>query len=295
MTDFVPKENSVVSRNAATANFLIDSDDRLETIYPSPGDFVIAAKASLLNGYFTRIAVQEVCLNWGVPNIDETLGNNTLSFTVSGTTYTATLNTGNYTVAQALTALVAQMNTVLGGSTFSLQTGTNPPLQAIVKTGATFTINATTTVKGVFSLANMLNLPIGVSGLASALVQSPYLMPYSYIDFIANSLTYNQALKDGSTNAQNPNRDVLYRWNFSSEDQVAVDTAGYPIFPGYLPFNIRRCIPFPKQSRWEPNMPLGQLTFQVFDPYGNLLNYTDYFSNGVQPMSWRMNLLISEN
>ena len=71
MTDFTPKENSVVARNAATANLLINSVDRFYSgslSQPSSrsSDFLINKPNSIMNGYFTRIGVKEVSINYGI-------------------------------------------------------------------------------------------------------------------------------------------------------------------------------------------------------------------------------------
>lgn len=298
---FLSSDSAGVSiREPSTANFLVDADDRLETVFPSPAKFTINQKQSLFNGFFTRMAVQEINMNWAVPNISAQLGNNTLSwynYGTPGTIYTVTVPDGNYTVSLLLSILSTAMTAVNGTWTVAGPT-TTVPCATLNKSGVTGVVilAGTATTSGAPSLQAMLNLTTatGAAGYLQYFIQAPCLQPFSYIDFVCNDLTYNQSLKDGSTNSVVPNRDVLYRWYFAWDEAPSRDSYNYPILQGYEPFNQRRCIAFPKQIKWQPNMPLGQLTFQIYDAYNNNLTYLNTFGNGIQAMSFRMSLLVSE-
>ena len=66
------EHTGVTIRNPSTANLLIDSLDRTSG-YSS--DFLIAKPNSILNGFFTRLAVAEVVLDWCVANISSQYNN----------------------------------------------------------------------------------------------------------------------------------------------------------------------------------------------------------------------------
>jgi hypothetical protein len=296
---YEPTDKGVSIREPSTANFYIDADDRLETTFPSPAQFTINQKQSLFNGFFTRMAVQEIVMNWAVPNISATLGNNTLRWYATatpGTIFTATVPDGNYTVENLLKTLAPLMTTAQSGSTWTANApSTSSSTAYLGKTGATAVIlQGGTTTTGAPSIQVMLNLTTNATGYTTFPVQSPCLQPFSYIDFICQDITYNQSLKDGSTNSIVPNRDVLYRWCFAWDDTPTRDGYNYPILQGYEPFHQRRCIAFPKQVKWQPNMPVGQLKFEVYDTYNNLMTYLDAIGNGNEGMSFRMTLLVSE-
>jgi hypothetical protein len=282
------QDNGVTIRNPSTANLLVDSTDRTTA---SSANFTIARPNSILNGYFHRLGVAEVILNYGIPNVSAAAGNNAFTFTVGATNYPIQLTTGSFTVASLLDTLIIAMNAQGSGVTFSL-TIVSSGTRAITGTGA-FTIQPTL-------LAQELNLtPGGVAPTpaTSFNVVNPNLLPYNYLDFVCNDLTYNQSLKDATTT--NTVRDVLYRWYLAWDGPVPLDAYGYPINQGYVQFNARRILPFPKQIRWENNMPVGNLSFSV---YANNPNIPAVYDTVIPPslasngrLEWAISMLVSEN
>lgn len=266
-------KKGVTIRNPSTANLLIDSTDR--TVGNST-DFTIALRQSILNGFFTRLAVVEVVMDWCVDNISAKTDNNTFIINDGTSNFTATLDDGHYTVATALAAIVAKLNAAGSAVTFSVGGGT--VANATLNGTGNFTVNDS-------NLARELNILIGTPG-ASFPVSCPLLLPYTYVDFTSSQLTYCQDLKDATTNQIN--RDTLYRWYFAWDGPAPTDTLGYPINQGYLPFVQRRYLAFPKQIRWDNIQPIGQISFQVYDSQGNLLDI------GIGEMEWRMSILVSE-
>lgn len=268
--------DSVTMRNASTANFLIDSIDRNDN--ESSADFTISKKNSLLNGFFSRLAVSEVIADWCVDNISEATENNKFSILVGASPFTVTLDDGSYTIKAALDALIVALNAGGTGLTFSLTDGAGfKELTA----GSAFTVVST-------NLSIQLNIKSGVSG-TSFPVHCPVLLPYTYIDFVSSDLTYNQSLKDTTTNPIEQN--ILYRWYFAWDTPPDRDAYGYPIYQGYERFIARRALPFPKQIAWENNMPIGQLNFKVYSSQGTVLLPSQVSGE----FEWKMTLLVSEN
>jgi hypothetical protein len=271
----------VTVRNSSTANLLIDSRDSITGLNYS-ANFTIQKKSSILNGFFSRLAVSEVVVQWNNYNISTaSYGNGVLTVNIGGTDYTnAPLAPGNYTVAECLDALVIALNAAVGGAgTFSITQGRG---FAFLTCTVAFTVEQS-------PLAEQLQLDV-FNSLTSNPVIAPFLLPYHYIDFVSNELTYNQALKDATTSIID--RTVLYRWNFSWDDNSERDAYGYPIIQGYKKFRSRRDIAFPKQIRWENNMPIGQISFQVYDSNGNLIPASlAQFGK----LEWGMTLLVSED
>ena len=268
--------SGVTVRYPATANLLIDSADRTSG---GSADFVINKKYSILNGFFHRLAVTEVVVDYCLHNISLETGNNKFTVTIGGTTSTVTLADGTYNVQQALDALIVALNAATLGVTFSLTQG--PGYKILTGSGA-FTIVET-------PLSVQLNVLDSVSG-TNFEVMCPVLLPYTYFDITSPELTYNQSLKDATTGDFEQN--VLYRWYLAWDTPVAVDSYGYPIYQGYERFIARRILPFPKQIRWENNMPVGQLSFKVFSSLGTVL-IPNPSLNG--EFEWKMTLLVSEN
>jgi hypothetical protein len=279
-------QTGTIIRNPATANLLIDSEDRPAT--QSSSDFTIALKNSILNGFFTRLAVAEVVLEWNIQNISSNTNNNVMRFNISGTDYTITVPSGNYTVETLIKAIVAQMNSVDGAAAWTQQPYGG--VYGITNANSTpFYFYATLADGSISNLAAQLRIATGVA-FPQVIIYAPKLLPITYVDFVSTQLTYNQRLKDGSTNTTT--RDVLYRWVLAWDGPVGVDGYGYPIYQGYLPFIARRALPFPKQINWQNNMPVGQLSFQVYDSHNNILPPLITQLGGLE---WQMTLLVSEN
>lgn len=270
------QEAGVTIRNPSTANLLIDSIDRSSG---TSADFIINKRQSIMNGFFHRIAVTEVVLDWCVDNVSAATDNNTFIVVTPAGTFTATLDDGSYTVASLLDRLVILLNAASGiGVTFSITDG---PGYKILHGTVAFTVTET-------NLSVELNITPGVNSVDHP-VTCPVLLPYTYIDIVSNDLTNNQALKDTTTNEIE--RNVLYRWYFAWDGPAPVDPYGYPIYQGYQRFIVRRALNFPKQIRWENNVPVGQLAFQVCSSQGTVL-----LPSQVQgEFEWKMTLLVSED
>lgn len=288
MTDYVPAEKAMPIRYPSTANLLVDSDDRNHTNNPSPWDFQIARNNSLLNGFFTRVGTTEVVLEWCLPNISDTLGSNEFTIDISGVggnthnaTSTVTLPNGFFTVEDTIDAIVGSLNATSGttGATFT-----------VINSVGRISIDVSGAVVRIDNGDTLLNS--NLDALAPTFTNDftfgcPDLRPYRYVDFVSSQLTYAQDLKDAST-AQNV-RDVLCRWYFAEDTEELADGYGFPILMGYKQFRRRRIFNPPKQIRWEPNLPIGQLSFQVYDPMGALLPYDPAYSS-----DWLMTLQVSE-
>lgn len=264
-------------RYPSVANLMIDSADR-RVEYPSPWDFQIVKNQSLFNGFFTRIGATEVVLEWNNPNVND--GNNVLTFDVSGTSgIVLTLLPGFYTVAGIMNASVARLNQATTAARFSV--ANNNGLNGIVDgtSGNDITVRD-----------SPLKTQMGwddSSGTPFLTPLGPDLRPYRYLDFVSNQLTYNQNLKDSTSNLRD--QSVLVRWYFAYDSPTATDDYGFPVLMGYEAFVLRRLFNPPKQIAWENNMPIGQVSFQVFGNDGKLV------VNDGENSQWLMTLQISEN
>jgi hypothetical protein len=278
MTDFVPSESGTPIRYPSTANLMIDSMDSVRAGFTTnPFNFQITKNQSILNGFFTRVGTTEVVLNWVEPNI-VTGYNDTFTVTkTSGpTSYTVTVPEGIYTVAQLLDTLVTLLNAAGTGITWSI---TGVAGNCGLAGTAAFSIPVTT-------LSTQLNISDSTSGTKSLISPSPDLRPHAFIDFISSQLTYNQAVKDSATSTREPQ--VLCRWYFAWDEQPLIYAYGFPILMGYTPFVARRTFNPPKQIRWSPNQPIGNLAFQVLGENGDILANEGLLS------SWQMTLQVSE-
>ena len=232
MTDFVPSEKGVPIRFPSTAYLNIDSTDRFSVTGAIEGErasnFQINRRLNVLNGYFTRLAVQEVVCDWCIDNISSTWGNSVFQVAVpdlSGTLVSIQLEGGNYTIEEALDAIVAELNSATASTDWSL--GTTPyGAKTLDLSGSNFTILPN-------NLQTELNFQADVSG-NSFPCACPKLLPITYIDFASPVLGQNQEVYDSTTNPIE--RNLLYRWWLAWDNQpIPFDGYGYPILQGYKP------------------------------------------------------------
>ena len=318
------EDRGTTVRPSSTANFYVDSLDKVPA--DSSGDFLINKNQALFNGFFHRLAVSEVVMDWGLPNIAEWWGNNFLTVCLNtgsptATTYTITIDQGFYSVLEVLNAIVTKLNTLIGGApTFSVGTSSAQvgllatsefciyqPLtntDAVIPAGTKPNYDPAYYLgRGLFSSDQMytgaLPAPIVAPQFdTTQVIVSPLILGTRYVDIVSPQLTYNQDLKDSTTSTQV--RDVVYRWYFAWDTQSQVESlAGPPtVFPfyviqGYKGFNQRRALPYPKQIRWESSQPIGQVSFKSYDDRGRLIDTSKFTPRG--NYQFQMSMLLSEN
>lgn len=299
-------DKAVTIQNPSTASFMINSIDRDQYgEQKSSGSFTIYKNQALFNGFFRRLALQEIVLDWGIPNIAEhpdgtDLVNFTFTYQVppaAATQYTVTLPQGFYTAADCLDELVSLMNTQIGTPNAFEVGGVNGR--------RTLQVNQVTVLGGVFQVNDFgkENLPASLVGFTALdqpltkaiVIIAPDIRYTRYVDFVSPQLTYNQDLKDNTTAPGS--RDVLYRWCMA-DDNVPdnYDAYGFPIYQGYRPFISRRNIPFPKQILWNPSQPIGGVSFQIYNDLSDILDAEAYdVTKGVPECEFQMTMLLSEN
>lgn len=283
--NFAPAEVATPIRVPSTANLMLDSFDR-DSVALTPWSYQITRQNSILNGFFTRIGATEVVLEWNNANISSQMGNDSLSVLVGATPYTVPFSPGFYTTAAVLDQIVASLNTQTATTNFSVTT-----------VGGVTGINNSATAWTVVAGRLQAQLGLGTVSTTFKPINRPDLRPWRYLDFTSAQLTYNQELKDSSTNAIV--RDVLCRWYFAWDESTNVDKYGYAILMGYTPFTARRIFNPPKQIRWDTKQPIGNLAFQVFgmndaNPTGILLSSVYPTATNNLNTNWLMTLQISE-
>lgn len=303
-------DRAVTIRPASTAAFMVDSKDRADA-YPSSGSFQITKQQNLFTGFFSRLALQEIVLDYGIPNVFDALpGDDPISSTATFTinvviapnpvaTITVTLPTGFYTVEEALDELVVLLNAATAPGTFVVTYAPPNPQVSLDITGAGNSFEIVETNLSA-SLFNEKQLDAGQH--TGYIVTGPRLLPYSYLDFVCSNLTYNQDLKDNDTSTNS--KDVLYRWYFGWDTPVEYDGYGFPIQQGYRPFIQRRLISYPKQILWNKAQPIGSLLFEVYDESDRIVDPEKFPVAPIPPstvmqggaeMEFEMTMLITEN
>jgi hypothetical protein len=325
--------DAVTTRPSATANFFVDSEDKSSA--QQSGDFLISKNGeALFNGFFNRITVQEIVMDWGIPNISPYWNNAQLRIENIFTGNVATLNLlqAFLTVRQVLETIVLQANTsftilgdpmrlrldLINGSLGLVSVGVgNDPFQVLNDTPNQLLARQLFASAQLGTIAVPNPAPIGPSGFPTLISSSPRILGTTYIDIVSSQLTYNQELKD---NTSAPiRRDVLYRWYLAHDnvppvyDQYLVEygagafapgvqllsPTNYPILQGYTQFVARRTPPVPKQIRWSPEQPIGQVSFQCYDDQGRLINTANFAPAGIAEeganFQFQLSLLLSED
>lgn len=304
------EHNAQTIRYPATANLMIDSDDRnfqsgilFET---SPWNFQLSRSQNLQTGFFTRVSLTELVLDWKLPNLSSKYNNDTFVYDISASDISGAFNfklpTGFYTAKKGIDCAVSSMNTVVGSNIFSV-------IQDCSGVGIEIAGPRQYRVFNEIPLPLQLGFPVntGTPALTTPYAKSFYLTPdmrtFKYIDFISDNLTYCQNVKDANTTPTVKN--VLQRYYFSWDDQNNLDEYGFPIYQGYTPFVSRKVYNPPKQINFKPNLPVGNLNFQVYGRFSPYWYATGPLVQGygllqqVAPTpdasSWMMSLQLTEN
>ena len=314
------EDRAITIRPSSTALFCVDSADRYASYQAraaaptGPYSFFITKNESLLNGFFSRIALTEVVFPYYIPNINSKTDTILVSEN-GGALQVITIPTGGfYSPAALADALEGLLQIALG----------NPALTVSYSNGvfnfATNTVDTIAFARGSFGglgaklsefqLYDLLALSgPGLNGLqVAATTQTTGVTRCrytEYIDIVSSQLTYNQDLKDGSSDPVV--RDMVARIYIEDETSpilpvfkttapegviMTQDTA----IPGTYPFTIYRKFPHPKQIQWNNTQSLGSLQFEIYDDKGEPLSahLGAIYPDSTMP-DWRMTLLVSEN
>lgn len=296
-------------RMPSTALLGVSSSDRYKNIAnvggpsigrTSPYAFSLTSNQNFMTGFFTRIALTEFAMTWTLPTITANncllrllYGGNTYLLTVPNRSVIPNTSTGWYTPTTLAAALQAAIRTATGNVAFTLVSdAVTGAFTAQSNNGTTFAFGPVIDPSRpeAFTLWNMMGWYGNAAPLA-VLQQSgvPTMLRTQFIDVVCSQLTYAQDVKDADTG--NQSRDVMARI-YLAEPGLNND----PELVGSQPFKIYRDFSTPKQIKWERNLPIGQMTFTLYDDQGYALTAgNDFFSaeagiNG----DWNITLLVSE-
>lgn len=293
-------------RPSATALFSVNSADRYRSYAEerngttTPYDFVIRKGESLLNGFFSRIAVTEIQFPFSLPNVQGSTAKIQVTTTAGGTTTLSfDLYQGFYTPHDFASLFQTQVRTLPGMGAFTMEYGLNNQPIFFYNTNAVDEIAFSAVPQSAtfnygndrIQLYDMLGFKNGVNdGLDTSNGGEPtFFQKYIYLDFVSTLLTGNQALKDATSAPID--RNVLCRLYIEDGTNQHLNASDTNFAPnGTQPFVIYRQFNTPKQVAWDGRQPIGQLNFQVYDQDGYLLEAGDYVGT-----NWQMSLLVSEN
>jgi hypothetical protein len=329
------KDEVFTARSPSTALLVIDSADRNPTKtltseasavgqeyensniasapFPStPYDFTIAKGQNVFTGFVKRIGITEIAFNWGLFNINDTC--NKLNFTSAGydgvnIAGTITIPNGFYPDPTTLATAINDALTTLLGSTDILTCSFDTLTQRFVFTTSSTSPIAFTILpplsnndpieftnspyKSLYEIIGMVFSTTNTFDTNPKFAANPPLMRWTeYIDIVCTNLTNNQHIKDFSTLPQiyNP-KPLLCRLYLDDETHLA--TSDYVV--GTSPIRLYRQFKTPKMIEWSSTQPIGNLSFQVYDDSGRILQGWDARQPTFTLPDWQLTLLLSED
>lgn len=309
------EEDTITVRPSSTALFCIDSSDRYATIQDdaagtqTPYSFNIVKNQALLNGFFKRIALTEIVFPYYIPNINERTSMIQISDDGAALQTVTIPATGFYSPVALAAILQTQLRTATSNALLTVNYTAEGKFSINTNDATTISF-ARANYGGLgarinqFQLFDLLNMgPINTIASTTQLTGVTRCRYTEYIDIVCSQLTYNQKLKDASSDRIV--RDILARVYVETEDNLiqpyfnsatATEVISRNDIPGTYAFTINRKFPMPKQIRWDDTQPLGNVVFEVYDDKGELLSphLAAQFPDYTMP-DWRFSLLISEN
>jgi hypothetical protein len=288
-------------RPPASANLLIDSEDRYTSLLQKFGnfdangipanDFIISRNQALLYGYFTRIGVTQIQLNYRVPTV--IAGRNSQFLIENGeqASYQVNIPEGFYDASGLAQTIQAEV-LALAGTPFpafvctynplngGLQMNCATPFAIIPLTGTPYTL-AQQELWAHTSYTIGATLNNSTPGTVQVLTP-PNLIYTKYVDIVSNNLTKFQRVKDADTNLLNKTN-VIARVYLTAPNTRTDPNA----FGG--PFNLCWDPNTPKMAMWSPNETINELDFRLYDEFGQLLYWSQEYNSEFQ-----LTLLASE-
>jgi hypothetical protein len=270
----------------------------------TPLDVLITSGQNFLNGFFTRIALTEVRIPWFLPTLTARNNTITMQYFPSGmgpTLFLLTLAPGWYspTTLAAELQRVIRLPLVSGGANLPSITCTYSTTQFAFTAAANVAgdefmflpvIGPTATQRTtIYEMMNWINNYVSATQLSGV----PTMLSTEFVDIVCNQLTYAQDVKDGDTGRIS--HDVIARIYLARD---GLDSA--PDTLGSTPFVIYRQFQTPKQIKWDNNLPIGQMQFNLYDDRGLPLTTNVPAVANVSPDldtslgEWSMSLLVSE-
>ena len=314
-------------RPPATAILTINSADRYPSlnerynnpangnpyVLTSPSDFTLNLGASLMNGNFTRIAVQSLYIDWTYPVICPATNGLYIYFQPGGTGAVTrylvqlTPNTTSFydcpSAPSTATGLQSAIRTATGSSTFTVNQNATYSNTYAFNSGNTdkfyFARWVSTTTPNTPTLFEFLGLSsqqvLATQQQGTNTLTTIYRFPY--VDFVCETITANQSLRDASTGLGG-SKTLLCRLYMAGDNVNGIKSSGL------APLFIQRNYTVPKQIVWTANQPIGgSLRFQLLDPQGNVLTNganTNDLGGNLSPFSdanmgdWTLTLQVSE-
>ena len=257
-----------------------------ENIDPPSSNFTIQSPGALIYGYIDRLIVSQIQIQCNIPTIVP-YRNDRFFIALNSTNvlYPITIPYGYYTPAELAAVLQIQIAAVpaLAAGTFLVGYAQNaftfrstaavplefyfPDTQEILNTPG----ETDESLKVVLKAYKVLGMTFGnAGGGISVQISSntPNFLYTPYIDFYSDVLTNYQEVKDTNTSVAKP-KGLIARVYLSGSGGVQGQRATSAL--GSEPFVVTADLNSPKIIRWERNVAVPSIDFQLLDSYGDFI------------------------
>jgi hypothetical protein len=308
----ISEDNAVTVRPPSTALLGINSADReIRVGNYSPASFSLTQGSAYMNGEFTRVALSEVRLDYITPTLFP-LSPLQIVYKTGGTLPPVTVVLNNLSTNQSwitcsamapliqaeiraqtpMTAFTMTFNNTAEVGAYVFQADSNTtdtfyfaPAPTIGTANANYGIDPTNIYFRMNWSSDYTTQPFATQQDTGV----PCLLQTRFLDVVCEQLTYPQDLRDSST--QQASHDSICRLYLSDPTVPYYDQ-------GSKPFTIIKDYNTPKQIKWNPGLPLANMSFKLLDDQGQVFKYGlkfDYEASKIYVGNWCITLLVTEN
>ena len=266
---------------------------------PYSNNFTIQSPSALIYGYIDKIVISQIQLIYNIPTINRNLNDNFYIYTAAGDYVSIVIPHGFYhadelaatmqTLIRANSTLAPYLISVIftprDGFVFT-STSVPPelfcfPSPALLRGEVQLNSTGVTNVLKTYRLLGMAfnNAEFNLATSQTSF-EYPNFLYTPYIDFYSDILTNYQNVKDTDTSVKKP-KGLLARLYVSGTGNLQTTRANDGL--GTASFVMTADLNTPKIIRWEPNVAVPSIDFQLLDQYGDQIpGAADGFSTEFQ-------------
>jgi hypothetical protein len=273
-------------------------------------------------GYFSRVALTQMLLNWECPTVisgvnDQLLVAWGVSPTVPSGQAVATIPAGYYTattIATALQVAIRALDPLLGAMTVTAPSATVRGFQfsaggstymAFIFAASGSTEQQQVRIGRTAKLLGLNRATFGFptdpnTGAQSSTITYwvaanggvPDLIYTDYVDVVSQALSNYKDAKDGASSIQAPSSVIGRIWLTETTPLAAPAANGLPNDPNNIgsgPFSLVKTWYTPNWSQWSPNDSLTSIDITLLDMFGEVIPWNTTFAT-----EWSATLTLSE-
>jgi len=273
------------SKNNVTAPTAASLYGQYNDVQPYSTNFTIQSPGALIYGYINKIIVSQIQLQYNIPTVNKDKNDTfTIYSSVAGDYFKVTIPFGFYyadELASILQSLIRAEDPAFSDMTVSFDTRDGfkfqsqnifyfPSPEELQKTLPD--VYTADLINNIYKTYRLLGMTIfnatAHAGTIQVSFDYPNFLYTPYIDIYSDVLTNYQDVKDTNTSIPKP-KGLVARVYVSGVGNI--QTTGSTSALGTAPFVMTSDLNTPKVIRWEPNVAVPSLDFQLLDQYGEFL------------------------